>query len=205
MNKYIIAIIIMALTIAAATLLYLNSNNNSEERTAKMISQDKPSGGDFTIMTNNGELSLSDLEGKLVLLYFGYTFCPDICPTNLANLSGAYRQLSKEEQDQVQIVFISVDPNRDTPERLQQYSDFFKMDMLSGTSDIQNIKTISKNYGVIFLSHQKSEEDQHYAVDHSAFTYVIDKKGQLQTQLPHATTPDQFIESIRHYLSLSHP
>ncbi len=202
MKKYTITAIvaILALGLGASFVFFSGSNETSEERTAKIISQDQPVGGDFTIQTFDGDVSLSDFKGQLVLLYFGYTFCPDICPTNLANLSMAYRQLSAEEQAKVQVILISVDPIRDTPERLKQYGEFFKMNMLSGTSDKENLLNIAKNYGVVFVSHQESPEDMYYAVDHSAFTYLIDKQGNLITQLPHATTPDEFINAIKNNL-----
>ncbi len=200
MKKSIISVVSLGIILGMGILFLPGNDQSSEERTAKIITHDKPIGGNFTITTASGELSLRDLQGQLVLLYFGYTFCPDICPTNLSSLFSAYRQLSTEEQEQVQIVFISVDPNRDTPERLGLYSDYFQMNMISGTSDKENLINIAKNYGVVFVSHQESETDLYYAVDHSAFTYLIDKKGQLKTQLPHATTPEQFIEAIRNHL-----
>ena len=147
----------------------------------------------------DGEQKLSDFQGKLVLLYFGYTYCPDICPTNLANLSAAYRALPESKQQQVQILFVSVDPERDTPKRLQQYVNYFEADIVGLTHTPEIIAKVAHDYGVVYAKVDDPNNGTNYAVDHSAFTYVIDQQGRLQSQLPHATTPDQFVATINQY------
>ena len=82
-------------------------------------------GGDFTLQSAAGPVSLKDYRGKLVLVYFGYTFCPDICPTSLAATAEGLKQLTPEELARVAMIFVSVDPKRDTPERLKEYAEFF--------------------------------------------------------------------------------
>lgn len=166
---------------------------------AQLITNEKPSGGDFQLTSSEGKKSLSDYQGKLVLIYFGYTFCPDICPTNLGNLSMAYQGLTQAEKDHLQILFISVDPARDTPERLQQYANYFEANIIGLTGKPKTIAEISKRYGVVYAKVDTPDNGTNYAVDHSAFTYVVDQSGQLQTQLPHATSPEQFIKTIQHY------
>lgn len=201
MNKSIISILALGIFVGIGILLLPGLNQSSEEKTAHLINNSKPQGGNFTLNTAKGEVSLDDLKGKLVLAYFGYTFCPDICPTNLGNISMAYRQLTDAEKAKIQIVFISVDPVRDTPDRLKEYADYFDMNAIAGTSDPKTIATTAHQYGVVYLSHQKSASDDHYAVDHSAFTYIINQNGQLKIQLPHATSPDDFLKNIRYYLA----
>lgn len=171
--------------------------------TAKTISEDRPNGGDFTLTSFTGPISLSDFKEKLVFIYFGYTFCPDICPTNLANLANAYQQLESEVQEQVQILLVSVDPERDTPERLQKYSSYFHAGIIGLTGDKQRLDEIAKRYGVIYAIRKDTDEDQYYSVDHSAFTYVVDQSGKLATQLPHATGPEVFIKTIKQYIKHS--
>jgi protein SCO1/2 len=81
-------------------------------------------GGDFILQSHKGPIKLSDFRGKVVLIYFGYTYCPDICPTALALTSSALKELNESELAQIQTLFISVDPERDTPERLDEYTHF---------------------------------------------------------------------------------
>ena len=200
MNKSIFGIILAGILIGLSIIIWPAITQNSEERTANLISNDRPKGGDFSLMSVQGKQSLSDFKGKLVLLYFGYTFCPDICPTNLGNLSVAYQRLTPAQKDKIQILFVSVDPVRDTPERLKQYTGYFEMNAIGLTGKPENITQIARNYGVVYLSHQKNPQDEYYAVDHSAFTYVIDQSGNLVTQLPHATAPDDFIKTIQQNL-----
>lgn len=169
------------------------------ENDAKLISNDRPQGGDFTLTSVNGPVKLSDFKNKLTLVYFGYTFCPDICPTNLGNLSVAYRNLSEQQKDNLQILFVSVDPERDTPARLKQYADYFEAGIIGLTGKPEKIAQIAQNYGVVYARVDDPNNGTNYAVDHSAFTYVVDQKGVLQEQLPHATSPEDFINVVKRY------
>lgn len=200
MNKSIISVVLLGILIGLGILTWPLLTQNSEHRTAGLISNERPQGGNFTLMSDTGTVSLSDFKNKLVLLYFGYTFCPDICPTNLGNLSVAFHALSPEQKQKVQVLFVSIDPVRDTPERLKQYVNYFDMNAIGLTGDEKYLAKIAHQYGVVYMSHQKNPADQHYAVDHSAFTYVIDPTGKLQMQLPHATSPNDFIKTIQNYL-----
>lgn len=200
MNKSIISIIALGIVLGLGIIFWPVLTQDSELKTALLITNDQPKGGDFTLRSVKGAESLSDFKGQLVLLYFGYTFCPDICPTNLGSLAVAYQGLTPEQKDQVQILFVSVDPLRDTPERLEQYTGYFEMNARGLTGDSKTLSQIAQNYGVVYLSHQKSPDDLYYAVDHSAFTYIIDQQGQLITQLPHATSPKDFINTIQNHL-----
>ncbi|MBN2646940.1 MAG: SCO family protein [Thiotrichales bacterium] len=195
--KRTLAIIFLGMLIGLA---FLFAPLNAPNQTAQLISQQAPKGGDFTLQAYDGDHRLSDYKGKLVLVYFGYTYCPDICPTNLGNLSVAYRQLTQKQRDQLQILFISVDPERDTPERMKQYADYFEANVLGLTGTPANLSEISMRYGVVYHKVEDPNNGTNYAVDHSAFTYVVDAQGQLQMQLPHATTPEQFIQTIQRYL-----
>ncbi|MFM1892225.1 MAG: hypothetical protein RLZ44_1302, partial [Pseudomonadota bacterium] len=107
-------------------------------------------GGDFSLVSADGPVTLQDLRGKVVAIYFGYTHCPDICPTSLAALAQAIKQLSPEQQAQVQGVFISVDPERDTPQRATEYARAFdpRFTGLSGTPEA--IAEVAKRYFVLY-------------------------------------------------------
>ncbi|KUJ75786.1 electron transporter SenC [Thiomicrospira sp. XS5] len=205
MKKFIFFTVLLGIVIGLLILAWPFSQHNSEQTTAHLILNDKPVGGDFTLQSAEGPVSLSDFNDKLVLAYFGYTFCPDICPTNLGNLAVAYRQLMDEEKAKLQILFISVDPKRDTPERLKQYADYFDSGIIGLTGTKTELDEIANRYGVVYMIHQDDPKDEHYSVDHSAFTYVIPPGGELATQLPHATSPDDFVKTIRTYLNQPQP
>lgn len=176
----------------------------------KAVVSEKPTGGDFTLTSVNGAQSLSDFKGKWVLLYFGYTYCPDICPTDLGNLAMAYRGLTEQEKSQVQILFVTVDPERDTVERMAEYTRYFDANMVGLTGSNTDIATVAKQYGVVYMKAKNplnSDANQHdnYTVDHSAFTYLIDPKGELKTQLPHAMPPLQIQNLIKPHLTATLP
>lgn len=173
---------------------------NSEYATAQLQLTATPSGGDFTLESDQGSVSLSQFQNKWVFIYFGYTFCPDICPTNLGNLSLAYRRLSEAQQSQVQILFISVDPERDPPKKLAEYVNFFNSDIIGLTGSKTVLDEITQRYGVVYALHKTPENSKNYSVDHSAFTYLINPKGQLVKQLPHGTNPKQFQQAIEEAL-----
>jgi protein SCO1/2 len=105
-------------------------------------------GGDFTLQSAAGPVSLKDYRGKLVLVYFGYTYCPDICPTSLAATAEGLKQLTPEEQARVAMIFISVDPKRDTPERLKEYAEFFHPAIVGVTGTAETIADVARRYGV---------------------------------------------------------
>lgn len=201
MNSRLLVLIIALGTLVGSLWLMLpmlEADNSHSKKT--IIGNDRPVGGDFSMQSPDGLKQLSDYQGKLVLLYFGYTYCPDICPTNLANLSVAYRGLTEQQQKQLQILFVSVDPERDTPARLQEYVNYFEANMVGLTHSPQVIAEVANRYGVVYAKVDDPNNGTNYAVDHSAFTYIVDQNGELQGQLPHATTPDQFIETINKYL-----
>lgn len=158
-------------------------------------------GGDFTLQSAKGPVSMQDYRGKLVLVYFGYTFCPDICPTSLAATAEGLKQLTPEEAARVAIIFISVDPERDTPARLQEYAEFFHPAMVGVTGTPEALAEIAKRYGVFYAKQKVATAGDGYVVDHSADTYVVGPDGQLLSKIAHATPPDQVVAEIRKRLN----
>lgn len=157
-------------------------------------------GGDFTLQSATGPLSLKDYRGKLVLVYFGYTYCPDICPTSLAATAEGLKQLTPEELARVAMIFISVDPKRDTPERLKEYAEFFHPAIVGVTGTAETIAEIARRYGVFYAEQKVDTAGGGYVVDHSSDTFVIAPDGQLVGKIAHATPPDQVVVAIRKHL-----
>lgn len=157
-------------------------------------------GGDFTLQSAAGPVSLKDYRGKLVLVYFGYTYCPDICPTSLAATAEGLKQLTPDELARVAMIFISVDPKRDTPERLKEYAEFFHPAIVGATGTAEVVAEIAKRYGVFYAEQKVDTAGGGYVVDHSSDTFVIAPDGQLVGKIAHATPPDQVVVAIRKHL-----
>lgn len=160
-----------------------------------------PAGGDFTLQSAGGPVSLAAYRGKVVLLYFGYTYCPDICPTSLTATAEGLRQLTPEEQARVAMLFVSVDPKRDTLPRLKEYAEFFHPAIVGVTGTPEVLAEIARRYGVFYAEQKVATAGDGYVVDHSADTYVVAADGKLVGKIAHATPPDQVVVALRKYLS----
>jgi protein SCO1/2 len=135
---------------------------------------------DFTLETSTGEpMSLSDFRGKYVVLFFGYTYCPDVCPTTLNDLQQMVKELGEKRAENVQIIMVSVDPERDTPEQLAQYLAFFNPNFIGMTGTVEDIQPVASQFGIYFERHEGSA-DTGYLVDHTAAVTVIDPEGYVR-------------------------
>ena len=153
---------------------------------------------DFTLTSSTGDqLSLSDLRGKVVLLYFGYTFCPDACPTTLSELKKVPAALG-DRADEVQVVMVSVDPQRDTPEVLREYLSYFDPSFLGLTGTEEEVLAAATPLGIYFSAHEGSAASG-YLVDHTTTVLVIDKAGYLRL-LYGFETPGEDIAADMRYL-----
>ena len=162
----------------------------------------KDRGGEFSLIgtTSSGELgwvSLSDFKGKVVAIYFGYTKCPDVCPTNLSFLSSAIAQLSPEEKKNFQSIFISVDPGRDTQEVLGSYVKYFDDQMIGLSAAPDDLDPVVAQYGAYYEKVPFSNSALMYGIDHTSETYIVDKDGKLVAILDHASPSKKILETIR--------
>jgi protein SCO1/2 len=153
-------------------------------------------GGDFTLDSVTGPVALKQFRGKLVVIYFGYTFCPDACPTTLAALGAAMKSLTSAQTAQIQPLFITLDPARDDAKRMADYSRFFFPTMLGLIGSDAKIASVAKQYGVLFAK-QKVDSAANYVVDHSSFLYVVDADGKLAERIPYGATPLEIATVLR--------
>ena len=160
-----------------------------------------PAGGDFTLQSAGGPVALQDFRGKLVLVYFGYTYCPDICPTALAATAEGLKLLTPEELARVAVIFISVDPERDTPARLKEYAEFFHPAIVGVTGSPEELAGIARRYGVFYARQSVETAGGGYVVDHTSDTYVVGVDGKLDGKIAHATAPEQVAAEIRKRLT----
>jgi protein SCO1/2 len=136
--------------------------------------------GEFTLTDHNGDqVSLSDFQGKVILLYFGYTFCPDVCPTTMNELAVAMEKLNQKEREQVQVLMVSVDPQRDTPEALADYLAHFDPSFLGLTGTEEEIAAAAGSFA-IFYQKQDGTVNTGYLVDHTASVAALNKEGALR-------------------------
>lgn len=158
-----------------------------------------PAGGDFVLDGPQGPVALQAYRGKLVMLYFGYTFCPDVCPTSLTIWASALQQLTPQELARVQPLFVSVDPERDTLPRLAEYAAFFHPAIQPATGKLDTLRDIATRYGAVFAK-QENASAGGYVVDHTSVTYLIDKDGRFLASVPHGAPPEQLLAAIRQHL-----
>ncbi|MBB3102975.1 SCO family protein [Azomonas macrocytogenes] len=124
------------------------------------------------------QITVNEMRGRWTLVFFGYTFCPDICPATLAELRKLDSQLSARDRQQMRVVMVSVDPKRDTPEQLKKYLAFFSPEFIGLTGDPANIQTLSNTLGIPFIPGDTRTEN--YTVDHSGNLALIGPDGTLR-------------------------
>jgi len=153
---------------------------------------------DFTLTGIDGDVSLSDFRGKMVLIYFGYTFCPDICPATLANVGQALRDLGSKADD-VQVLMVSLDPERDTPEKLAKYVAQFHPSFVGITGSQEELDKVASLYGIFYQKTEGSNATG-YLIDHTATLLVLDRDGYLKLVFPFGVTSDEIADDLKYML-----
>jgi cytochrome oxidase Cu insertion factor (SCO1/SenC/PrrC family) len=157
-------------------------------------------GGPFTLTDHTGKTrSDTDFRGKFLLVYFGYTYCPDICPTDLAQISQAIDKLGAAGDD-VQPLFISIDPERDTPSVLAQYVAMFHPRLIGLTGAPEQVRAVADSYKVYYAKYFPPDGSV-YLIDHSGFTYLMGPSGEYLGFFPPGTPSDRMVEIIRQHLA----
>lgn len=153
-------------------------------------------GGDFTLFRGNEPVKLSDFRSKLVVMYFGFASCPDVCPTTLTIIASALKQLTPEELEEVQPIFISIDPERDQGEQLVAYASYFHPSFIGITGTPEQVQEVINQYGGFFVK-VESDSALEYLVEHTSKTYLVSKDGQYVSILPHDMTIDLALNAMR--------
>lgn len=153
---------------------------------------------DFEIPSTRGTFKLKEHRGKVIVIYFGYRFCPDICPTTLNELSRAYKKL--KDPDMVEVLFVSLDPERDSLKNLKEYVSFFHKDFIGATATAEMIKSIAKQYGVKYSRFYENKNTPFYSVDHSTQSFIIGKDGDLRNIISHGESAQLITAKLNKYL-----
>lgn len=140
--------------------------------------------------------SLADFRGKLVVLFFGYTHCPDVCPTTLSDMAQALRLLTPEEAARVQVLFVTVDPERDTPDMLKAYVPYFHPGFLGLHGTPEEVARAAREFRITYRKHTEPGATD-YLVDHTAGSYVLDTEGRLRLFLPYAQIPADIAHDLK--------
>lgn len=155
---------------------------------------------DFTLTTGGGRsVSLSDFRGKVVLLYFGYTFCPDVCPTTLSAVRQTFQALGAQA-DQVQLIMVSVDPGRDTPDTVTAYVQSFDPRFLGVTGAEAQVAEAAAFFGVWYVKHAGSAATN-YLIDHTGTLTVVDRQGYTRLVFPFGVAAEDMASDLRYLLS----
>ena len=185
--------LVLATVLAAGALWRLGDLR--AQRGTQTISMEKVElGGPFTLTDQNGQKrSDSEFRGKYMLVFFGYTFCPDVCPTTLAVMAAALDKMGSGA-DRIVPIFISVDPSRDKPEVLKAYLSAFGPRFIGLTGTEEEIATTAKAYRVYVQAHK--DEGQNYTVDHSGVVYLMDKSGAFLANYSLDASPDKLAADL---------
>jgi protein SCO1 len=194
----ILKIIIPTLLILLGINLFLYKFNRKVDYHGYLLREEKAP--DFTLTNQCGtDTSLSQFRGKVVLLYFGYTHCPDACPMTLSVLEQSIERL-RNSQNRVKVLFITIDPERDTAQKLKPYVAHFDRDFLGLTGSAEKIEKVARDYH-IFYEKEEAESNGEYSMDHATPVYLINPDGELLLKYPITNlNPDWIAEDIRKIL-----
>ena len=193
----LVGVVVIAFIIAIAGFDYFSKHSPATDGTA--ATDDSPTvGGPFTLVNQDGnEVTEKDFADGYMLIYFGFTYCPDVCPTALSDMSSALEMLSEDKSKKVTPVFISVDPARDTPVQLAEYVKFFHPRLVGLTGTEEQVKNVTRAYRVYYSKNAPTGDDpQDYLVDHTSIIYLVGPDGKLVTHFSHGTTPEAMAERL---------
>ncbi len=192
----ILATLFTTVVVTVVLILSLTDSDNVPSDADKV-------GGNFTLQSSSGPVSLSQFNGQAVLLFFGYTHCPDVCPTTMNNVAEAMSLLSQQEQRKVQPLFITVDPARDSVSHLAEYLSFFhpKIIGLSGTVDA--VRRVAADYSVEFFKDSTTEGDESYLINHTSYLFLISPQGEVVDLMSDHTSASDIAITLRQQIPSS--
>jgi cytochrome oxidase Cu insertion factor (SCO1/SenC/PrrC family) len=158
-------------------------------------------GGPFSLIDQDGKpVTDADFRGRYMLVYFGYTYCPDVCPTSLNRNIQALDLLDPAEASKIQPILISVDPARDTPAHLKEYVGYFSPRLVGLAGNDEQVAAAAKAYGVYYAKVDNPDDPEHYLVDHTSITYLIGPDGRFVQHFRHDLAPDEMAAQLRKIL-----
>ncbi len=195
--KYLLIILVLLAGCSAATSTPEASQLSYADELRGAVFDPPRSIEDFTFTSTEGDsFTLSDHQGQVILIYFGYRTCPDFCPTTFAELKRVYSELG-EPADKLKIVFVTVDPERDTIENLTMYTHAFHNDFIGLRDDGTDLEQLMGEFGVVAEKRQVGDSALSYLIDHTASLFLIGKNGQLEAQYLYGTDYRDIVHDLR--------
>lgn len=194
-KKNLIVLLVSVLILCAGIIIYLVDTKPSQQKDTKFQTT-LDIGGVFTLTNQNGEIVSSDIyKDKYKLVYFGFTHCPAICPTELQKISTAITQLGEAGKG-IQPIFISVDPERDTPAVLKEYVTLFPHNLVGFTGSIDHIEKVKKQYR-IYAAKIQDPSASDYTLDHSSYIYFLDRDSKMIELFNTHDTAENIVDRIK--------
>ncbi|PCI87945.1 MAG: SCO family protein [Hyphomicrobiales bacterium] len=197
-TKLISALVaLIIILIGAGIYIY----NDKSAATYGQVSTSALIGGDFSLTDHNGKaVTQADYEGIKKLIFFGFTNCPAVCPTELYNISATLDELGVEDAKKLQVLFISIDPETDTPELMKEYVEAFHDDFIGLTGTVEQVAKAAKAYRVYYAKIPEEDSEMGYTMDHSAYSYLMDEDNKYLTHLPPNSQIEDMVAKIKEFL-----
>jgi protein SCO1/2 len=191
--------VILALAIAGATTVWFIESRTQGEPPPEtgLLATPSPLGGPFNLIDQTGKpVTEKSWPGKYLLIYFGYTYCPDACPTELLVMGQALDQLGDAKSAKIQPIFISIDPSRDTAAKLAEYVPSFYPTLAGLTGSEAEVAAAAKAYKVYYAKSEASQTSSDYVIDHSSYVYLVNPQGQTIGIFSADTTAEDMAKAL---------
>jgi protein SCO1/2 len=188
---------ILSAGIFLVALLIVFLLSSTDMRSRGTGGEDGRLGGNFTLSSVNGDISLSDFKGKVVLLYFGFVNCSQVCPISMGIIQQTIENMAAEEVEQIQVLMISVDIDNDNVDIVDQYAKRFNQDFIGLTGTLDEINHVVDEYGSYYSPTELKDIDEGRAFRHSSRFYVINRQGELVDAMRHSTTSNELKARLR--------
>ena len=153
----------------------------------------------FSLMSDHGRVSSDEMKGKVGLIFFGYTHCPDVCPTTMLTVSSTLNKLSDAERTKVRSYFISIDPERDSPKQASEFAHHFSPDLIGLSGSTEEVTAAAEAFKVGYEK-DKPNKKGNYDIAHSTYIFLVRPDGELGDLIGHADSPDDIAEKVRYWL-----
>jgi protein SCO1/2 len=198
-RKLLVSLGVLAV-FAVATAIFINASSGDAYAFAGGEIKPARAAAPIDLTDQNGQpFTLDQVDGKVALVYFGYTTCPDLCPTTLSDFTAIRAELG-EQADQVEFVMVTVDPERDSSARLKEYLGFFDDSFIGLRGDDAQTQSVKESYGVVSNRVEYPESATGYLVDHTSLIYVIDQQGRFRLTYPYGTDPALIVADLQHLI-----